>query len=198
MSLYKQQREQVKMILMDTAILLFKEKEYDSVSVEEITKKVGVAKGTFYNFFSSKRDILMCWSEKQFQKMDFNSFVDSKKSIEENLFELIDMLVYIIKEEQILFVTFLRELMQAGKEINTEGKFDFKQILNMVVSNSRDHEVLGDYGMDLKIKVLNNALFYEILEWFYFGNPADGLDKHLKNIVKVCLFGVLKNMEGLI
>lgn len=40
------------------AIELFREKGYDRVSVDEIVKKAGTAKGTFYIYFSSKADII--------------------------------------------------------------------------------------------------------------------------------------------
>ncbi len=195
MSLYKQQREQVKEVILNTAIALFKEKGYDKVSVDEITKKVGVAKGTFYNFFSSKKDILMCWSEQQFHQMDGKSLANAGKSIQDSLFTLIDILVSIIKQEQGLFVSFLREIMQMSKVLNTESKFDFKQILKDVISGSIDYSSLGEECMELKIRVLNNTLFYEILEWFCLNKPIEGLDMHLKNIIRVCLYGVLNNIK---
>ena len=37
---------------------LFREKGYDNVSVNEIVRKAGTAKGTFYNYFDSKADII--------------------------------------------------------------------------------------------------------------------------------------------
>ncbi|XOS92284.1 TetR/AcrR family transcriptional regulator [Brevibacillus laterosporus] len=37
------------------ALKLFKEKGFENVTVEEITKACGIAKGTFYNYFPKKK-----------------------------------------------------------------------------------------------------------------------------------------------
>ena len=47
--------------LYAAAIALLEEKGYDTVTVAEITRAAGVAKGTFFNHFPSKADILAEW-----------------------------------------------------------------------------------------------------------------------------------------
>lgn len=44
--------------VFETAIELIKEKGYDDVTISEICKKAGVAKGTFYVHYKSKEDII--------------------------------------------------------------------------------------------------------------------------------------------
>lgn len=43
--------------IFETSMKLFAEKGYDATSIEEITARVGVAKGTLYYHFSSKEEI---------------------------------------------------------------------------------------------------------------------------------------------
>ena len=45
--------------LYNCAIDLFRKKGYDHVSVDEIVKMAGMAKGTFYIYFHSKADIIL-------------------------------------------------------------------------------------------------------------------------------------------
>ena len=45
-------------LILDAAIELFAEFGYGCTSVDDISRKVNVAKGTIYNYFSSKKDIL--------------------------------------------------------------------------------------------------------------------------------------------
>ena len=47
-----------KQLLYNCAIALFKEKGYQNVSVDEIVRKAGTAKGTFYIYFQSKSSII--------------------------------------------------------------------------------------------------------------------------------------------
>jgi AcrR family transcriptional regulator len=44
--------------LLATALQLFLEHGYERTSVEQITSAVGVAKGTFYHYFTTKQDLL--------------------------------------------------------------------------------------------------------------------------------------------
>lgn len=50
--------DKTKLHLFNCAMELFREKGYENVLVNEIVKKAGTAKGTFYVHFSSKADII--------------------------------------------------------------------------------------------------------------------------------------------
>ena len=55
--------------LVKTAHKLLMTKGFDAVNVEEITKKAGVAKGTFYTYFKRKEDIVLEISRAPFSKI---------------------------------------------------------------------------------------------------------------------------------
>jgi AcrR family transcriptional regulator len=44
--------------LLETASTLFMEEGYETASIQQIIDRVGIAKGTFYHYFSSKEDLL--------------------------------------------------------------------------------------------------------------------------------------------
>ena len=44
--------------LLETANSLFMEQGYESASIQQIIDRIGIAKGTFYHYFSSKEDLL--------------------------------------------------------------------------------------------------------------------------------------------
>ena len=50
----EEDREIIKCRMLDAGIRLLEHKRYKNISVEEVALEVGVAKGTFYNFFLSK------------------------------------------------------------------------------------------------------------------------------------------------
>lgn len=197
MSIYQQQKEQIRVAIINTAISLFREKEYDHVSIDEITKKVGIAKGTFYNFFPSKKDILLIWAAQKFQQMqtDAHIIANPKKTSDENMDNLITMLCQLINQEQSLFFIFIRELILSNKVIRSNGEFNFPAMINEVLSCSVDFMNIGKQNIDIKVRVINDSLFYEILDWYYGGKCIKDLEKHLKSIVKVCLNGVYKNID---
>ncbi|KCZ45494.1 TetR/AcrR family transcriptional regulator [Hyphomonas pacifica] len=56
-----QKKREVFDALYQSALRLFDSKGYDAVTVSEITRAAGVAKGTFFNHFPAKADILAEW-----------------------------------------------------------------------------------------------------------------------------------------
>ena len=62
----EEQTEHTKSAIMENALRLFQEKGYDTVTVEQITRAAGVAKGSFYTYFETKSDIIV----EEFWKID--------------------------------------------------------------------------------------------------------------------------------
>jgi AcrR family transcriptional regulator len=59
-------REELRNRIADAALSLFHEAGYDAVSVDQIVSRAGVSKGTFFNFFPTKVDVLIVY----FQEID--------------------------------------------------------------------------------------------------------------------------------
>ncbi len=55
----QQSARETKRKLITAGLDLIKEKGFDAINVEDITKKAGVAKGTFYIYFKRKEDIVL-------------------------------------------------------------------------------------------------------------------------------------------
>lgn len=192
MSIYKQQREQVNKAILDTSIKIFKEKGYENATIHEITKEVGIAKGTFYNYYSSKSEILISWATQKFQAVDISQIINSYKGIEANLTNLVEQIIELIRNESVLFQAFLKEILKVHNDSTYNQKFDFKNLYLIIINNSNDTNQIGEHLLDVKIEVLNNALFMGMINWFDADKPVEGLKQHLIDIVHVCIGGILK------
>lgn len=193
MSIYKQQRAQVKKSILNTSVSIFREKGYENTTVDEITRTVGIAKGTFYNFYESKSEILIAWAAARFQTVRVHEAFNVANSLEKNLYRFIEILIDAIRDEEQLFKCFLKEVLHADKTYNSQ--FDFIKIYRLIIENSNDYEKVADSLLDTKIAVLNSSLFMGIVNWFDAGNPVEGLYEYLINIVKVCLYGLLGDVK---
>lgn len=76
--------------IFETSMKLFAEKGYDATSIEEITAKVGVAKGTLYYHFSSKEEIFNFLVEEgikllqnsiEIKTAKYKSYIDKIKAV---------------------------------------------------------------------------------------------------------------------
>lgn len=72
----KQQAENTRRRLADTALRLYASKGYDRVAVDDICREAGVSKGTFYVYFASKDQVLV----EQFLALD-RFYLDSLPEI---------------------------------------------------------------------------------------------------------------------
>ena len=56
--------------IFDTAMRLFAEKGFQATTVDEITERADVAKGTFFNYFPTKEHVLEQFSRLQLQRIE--------------------------------------------------------------------------------------------------------------------------------
>lgn len=54
----ERQKKQTRILLQQTALQLFQKQGYEQTTVLQITNEAGVAKGTFFNYFRTKEDVL--------------------------------------------------------------------------------------------------------------------------------------------
>ena len=196
MSLFLRQREQTKQIIAETSIALFKQKGYVNVTIDEITKKVGIGKGTFYNYFLSKNEVLLYWFEVKFNAIGADEIASEQRTVRENLYLMVQRYIRLLNEENGLILSFLKELMIKHSEFGLSGKFNFGAVLRKIMLFSSDSEKNEPEVLKLEVQVLNSALFLPVLNWFYHGNPVEGLDKKLYQIIDICLYGMQKASRG--
>ena len=65
MSLREKKKIETKNKIFEVSGRLFKEKGFENTTVDEITKEAGIAKGTFFNYFSTKEALLLYFGEKK-------------------------------------------------------------------------------------------------------------------------------------
>lgn len=59
-----------KQAIMHATSELIAEKGYENIVVEDITKRAGIAKGTFYNYYKQKDDVITEFSNSYFSKVE--------------------------------------------------------------------------------------------------------------------------------
>lgn len=190
MSIYEKQRMEIKQTILDTSIDLFIAKGYEETSITKITAEVGIAKGTFYNYFDSKKDILFVWAENTVKNLDISKALNPSSTIKENLYIFIEIITKAIVENERLYLTFLKEVQTMDFNTENEESFDFKSLYSNIFNISKDFNLIENKNLDTKIKVLDNCLFRGIID--YFNNHIDNksLSTYLKEIVDICLYGI--------
>jgi AcrR family transcriptional regulator len=137
-----------------TALMtLLKKNAFRKISIEDITKKAGVARLTFYRNYDSKEDILISQGKKIYEEL----MIDLKRSIhEENaVYNSIRKIMTIFNEYADLF------------EILLKNKLDYliMQSFEVEISNILKSIFGVENTNRYKIKFYEGALFAIAVEW---------------------------------
>ena len=103
MSWREEKKDQLRERIFQTAIQSFKSKGYEETKIIDITRQVGIAKGTFFNYFPSKDHVLADWY-RNCDLMAFESIQDTEfASGTEAILELIRANVeFTLKDKSLL------------------------------------------------------------------------------------------------
>jgi TetR/AcrR family transcriptional regulator len=139
---FKNLRKERQKEIIDTCLKEFALRNYNEVSLSKIIEKLGLAKGSFYRYFESKRDL-------------YEYLIEYAKKLNVGLFEKT------LKDpgDDILdaWSRFYAEAAKLDNEYPVFGGFGYK------VSQERDNVVLGDVALKSKVQGLEvlRGLFAE-------------------------------------
>jgi len=109
--------------IIDTAIGLIKKNGVTHTSVSKITELVGIGKGTFYNYFSSKEELLYVLMKKQSEEsgQDFINRLNGREKMTSE--EGKAFLRYIIERDTIVYSYMTKADMKKMEKILDEEKY---------------------------------------------------------------------------
>jgi len=116
------QKEERRGAILSAAIDLFSKKGFETTTVEDITRAARVAKGTFYNFFLKKEDVLLYFLDREFAKSrrEIQQKMPRMISISEKIELLIATYIkYIFPNKEFSAVLIKERVMSLGTGSNT-------------------------------------------------------------------------------
>lgn len=188
--------------ILNASIELFNEKGFDRTKTSEIAKNAGIAEGTIFRYFKTKKDILMAivtkamhfFSEK-FVIVPLSKILHSGKPEEEILFDLLkDRYEIITKNFSIIKVV--------GTEALTKEKIREKLVEHISIRTLEIGEEFYQSGVSKGIfrnlpprtvvRSLIGSLFMLIAEQQFLpdSKKSKDIDKELKTIVEIFMNGI--------
>lgn len=160
-------KQRVRERIYYAALALFTEKGYDQTSVDEIAEAADVARGTFFNHFQHKEDIISAWGEERRKRLIV--YLEEHKPVEREsrlarLHECMCILAKINQEEQALTSAMLTAWVRAGRPL-VEEPYVARIFAGILADGIRTGELRSTVDPDRAGAVLRDIYFGALYLW---------------------------------
>lgn len=167
--LRESRKKELKEQLFLQALQLFHEKGYEQVTVQEITAKCGIGKGTFFNYFAKKEDILLYLGESQIdllqQSIEKHRDIDDPK--EQMMLVLDDLLLHFSSHSELMKLATM-EIIKSASLANKESKSVQQlhlQLASMIDHAKKNGKLHSRWESDVIATTIVGVYFQTILSW---------------------------------
>ncbi len=182
--------------ITEKSIQLFDQKGFSETSIQDIVDSIGVTKGTFYYYFSSKEELLMDIHLRYIDEMLSNQeeiLKDESKPCKDKLFEIFHMLISNIRTEGASAKVFFREMRNLSEERLSEilpKREQFRLNVEKLLETGKQN---GEFRPDLKTSIVTFGIL-GIANWSYqWFNPDGSISD--REVAEIFTEMILKGIE---
>ncbi|MFC3884311.1 TetR/AcrR family transcriptional regulator [Bacillus songklensis] len=194
----EQQKELTRKLLEDTAIRLFQKQGFAKTTVSQITSQAGVAKGTFFNYFTSKEAVLHTIREQQLQYMiqEAENIIQQNGNIAEGLCNLLEKIVVRYEKAgrtlcRSLFHVLITDDDFQGKELLQSKKFK-EQLIRLFDEGKRKEEFIREISSEqMALAILHH--FFGILFYWCTDEESVSLTHLISSSISLFFHGILSS-----
>lgn len=184
--------------LLNESLRLFRAKGFEQTTVAEITAAAGVAKGTFFNYFSTKEDVLLALGEQtlgKLQRVEAAQVVRSETT-RDKVTALFQALAAGLDADRDLVRQMVYRGLRLPDLVNRErARLDFRSTLSLLLAQGQRR---GEIDLQIDIDFVAGALymlyFQQVVIWCT-SEFTDSLPERLDQVVDLVFRGIDKPHE---
>ncbi|MCX4723189.1 TetR/AcrR family transcriptional regulator [Streptomyces sp. NBC_01306] len=185
-------KRQVRAKLYEAAIALFAENGYEGTSIEAITTRADVARGTFFNHFHRKEDLIVEWGERRRARLrdciEEVNMADGERDAEQRLSGCLVALGKMNENDGECTQAMIKAWVKAGYPLSEEP-FTAELFADVVARG----KACGEFSQDIDVaqvgNVLHDVYLGSLYRWCRSGADAQ-LQSELREITHLVLNGV--------
>ncbi len=190
----ERKKDETRHRIFHAAIDLFREKGFEQTTVDDITEKADVAKGTFFNYFRRKEAVLAFLSETRLQAIEDNAeaFMAAAGPAREKLTELYLNAASAYEEEdselsRYVLLELMSRLFSPTEEVVIRWH---EQIVQLVTRGQGNGELRTELD-PLRVEAVLTGLYYATLyEWVCSVPPAFSVAEELRARLNLAMEGI--------
>lgn len=183
--------------MRETAISLFKEYGYDATTVNQICEACKVTKGSFYNYYKSKKEILLdFYDDKITNYPELMARLIKEKSYKEQLWKVLEFSIdaTIDLGANLLYHMMIADMEQGAKLFNAnladleDTAPEYVSVIRNLISEAQKaNEIQNPGAPDRLWYVYVNGLLGVAMHWSSSGGEYDE-KKALRNLFDIVFF----------
>jgi len=187
------QKQDKRQRLLAASLRLFREQGYDETKVSQITREAGVAKGTFFNYFPSKEQVLLALGEQMLGRV--GNIAVSELVQGHTARTKIKAMFHALSAGLEADRELVRAMVYRGLRLpdligNKRAKLDFRAMLALLIEQGkREGEVAPQADASFIADTLYMLYFQQVVNWCS-GDFQLSLSQRLDEVVDLVFDGV--------
>jgi uroporphyrinogen-III synthase len=150
--------------IIESASILFSRKSYHEVMMDEVARLASIAKGTVYNYFSSKEELYFSIMKGRMEKLNQSlkvNITELKNSNELLRSFIIHLYSFMIKYQN-FFLIYRKESLRAENVLCSELKEldkDFKETLKKIIKSGKAEGIFRDVDEEFYVEIILGSIF---------------------------------------
>jgi AcrR family transcriptional regulator len=189
----ERKKEETRTRIFRAAIDLFRERGFESTTVDEITERADVAKGTFFNYFPRKDGVLGYLSEDRMVAIEENAgaMLAESRSVRDRLLDLYATAASAYEEDHDLSRYVLLELMSRAFAPSEAIAIRWQELVVGLIRQGQERGELRRDADANRIEAVLTGLYYATLySWVCCPPEAFPLREELRARLRLTLEGV--------
>jgi TetR/AcrR family transcriptional regulator, cholesterol catabolism regulator len=167
----ERKKEETRRRITLTALELFHEKGFEATTVDEITERADVAKGTFFNYFPRKESVLEALGEEWMERAEEHASKHGRTA-SERIVALFGGVAEAYGQDRALARMLLRVSME--RMVCPEPDLSRSGLYQLVVQAVQDGQASGEFRSELPVDSVFGvvaSVFMGTLIWWVGGGP---------------------------
>ena len=164
--------------IIETAAVLFSQKSYHEVMMEEVAKLSSIAKGTVYNYFTSKEELYFSIMNLRMEKLtsSLKEKIQSEMSGIDSLHSFVIHLYMFMMKYQSFFLMYQKESLKNDHELCAELvslEKDLRNILADIIRSGKTEDLFRDIDEGFAVDLILGSIY---------GAVQRGIENHYTHI----------------
>lgn len=166
----ERKKEETRRRIFEVAIALFREKGFEATTVDEITEKADVARGTFFNYFPKKESVLTFLSADRLAaaKENADALLADPSPVREKLIHLYLLAAGAWNEDRELSQFVFGEWLKRVFTPTAETALGWRELVVALLAQARDNgELRADLDIARAHELLTSVYMTTLFQWLF-------------------------------